>query len=347
MRAITPEDVPRIFDDDKIRNLASIGKAPPDADLAAFARSVREAMHFYIQKAKEPNRNELHSEVQALERAAWKRDFDRVAELLDGMSPRCRDMMTRRCSTPGFRSWKGGPVTLPSAEAMRDPARSEDACTLVWTLCVRSEGYDLYPGVEALERAARARDVGRVAEMLEGMSVGCREEMAKRGKLPEFLEMNAGMPATLPSAEELRDSATRDDAVTLVRRLCVSGAGIFKGRWRRRPDGTRYSSPTRRVLPAAPEPHRSVKTRDAERTLVMMLQAAWVHATKEMPPLTASHGKPRPDAAVKDYKGPFARMVQECLKLVGAPHADAVGLINALQKDRKRAEARKRARSCR
>jgi hypothetical protein len=35
-----------------------------------------------------------------------------------------------------------------------------------------------------------------------------------------------------------------------------------------------------------------------------------------------------------DKPGPFARLLKECLRLIGAPHADAVGLINQLKKSK-------------
>jgi hypothetical protein len=252
---IAPEDVPRVFNDAMILVLAREARLPPDADQGAFARGIRHAVRVYLQEVMEPNANDLHREVQALECAASERDFDRVAELLEGMSPRCREMMTRRCSTPGFQSWRSEPATLPSAEDLRHPARREEALNLVWT-------------------------------------------------------------------------------------LCVSGGGAVEGRWRRRSDGTRYRSRTWRVRLAAPEPRRSVKKRGAELTLVMMLQVAWTEATGDLPSMTAHHSAP----------GPFARMVRKCFALIGIPAegrhqeggVDVIGLINELQKRRKAHEAQKK-----
>jgi hypothetical protein len=56
----------------------------------------------------------------------------------------------------------------------------------------------------------------------------------------------------------------------------------------------------------------------------MHLQLAWLEATGKPPSLAASAARP----------GPFARMVGKCLELVGAGHADAVGLINELNRRR-------------
>ena len=57
----------------------------------------------------------------------------------------------------------------------------------------------------------------------------------------------------------------------------------------------------------------------------MWLRIAWLEATGKEASLTADPRRP----------GPFARMVQECLKLVGAGHADAVALVNKLNQIRR------------
>jgi hypothetical protein len=56
---------------------------------------------------------------------------------------------------------------------------------------------------------------------------------------------------------------------------------------------------------------------------VIWLKAAWLDATGDMPSKTADHRK----------RGPFVRVMGECLRLVGGKHADAVGLINKLDVD--------------
>src|SRR5262249_62023141 len=67
---------------------------------------------------------------------------------------------------------------------------------------------------------------------------------------------------------------------------------------------------------------------DAERNLVMQLQLAWLEATGRRPSLAANPARP----------GPFVRIVGKSLELVGASHADAVGLINELNRRRKEVE---------
>src|SRR5262249_1232409 len=120
----------------------------------------------------------------------------------------------------------------------------------------------------------------------------------------------------LPSPEMLHDRARREEACATVIKLCQYGGGWIESR--KRPSGKR--SWTWRPYLRAPEPRRHFPKREAERTLVMWLRTAWLDATGEEPPRTADPRRP----------GPVARMVKKCLSLVGASHADAVGLLNLL-----------------
>ena len=60
----------------------------------------------------------------------------------------------------------------------------------------------------------------------------------------------------------------------------------------------------------------------------MWLQVAWAEASKKHVPVTARRENP----------GPFARFAQDALRLVGAPHANAVELINVLKRQAKEVE---------
>jgi integrase len=90
-----------------------------------------------------------------------------------------------------------------------------------------------------------------------------------------------------------------------------------------RDDGKR--SRAWRPLLHAPKRTRNFAKRDAELNFIMWLQAAWLEATNELPSLAANPKRP----------GPFARMVRKSLELIGAGHADAVGLINELSRRRR------------
>jgi hypothetical protein len=74
-----------------------------------------------------------------------------------------------------------------------------------------------------------------------------------------------------------------------------------------------------------PEMQEHPQIRRPERVFVMWLQLAWFDATGKMPPLTAHRAKP----------GPFARLAQAALARLGVPHANAVELINDLDRIRK------------
>ena len=126
---------------------------------------------------------------------------------------------------------------------------------------------------------------------------------------------------TVPSPEMLRDHARREEACATVVKLCQYG-----GHWvqsRKRPSGKRSWS--WRPYIRAPEPRRHFPKREAERTFVMWLRTAWLDATGKEAPRTADPRRP----------GPFARMVRKCLILVGAGHADAIGLLNELNQIRR------------
>jgi hypothetical protein len=75
----------------------------------------------------------------------------------------------------------------------------------------------------------------------------------------------------------------------------------------------------------APERISHPPKREAERWFVMHLRLAWLEATRKPPTATVDPGSP---------DRPLAEMLQGCLELVGAGHADAVGLINDLHKRR-------------
>ena len=199
--------------------------------MGRFGDGIRAAATLYAEQAKEPTVNELYIEIASLHRAAGRRAYDRLAILLERLSPKARNLLNGRAARP---------------------------------------------------------------------SIGTK----------------------LPPPEALRDDVKREAACELVEMLCCTGGHYIEGR--RRPSGKR--SRTWRPRLYAPEPRRHVPRREAERGFVMWLRMAWLEATGVRPTMTANHSNP----------GPFARMVGECLRLVGAPYADAIGLINQLDRLRDR-----------
>lgn|SRR5215831_89599 len=226
---IAAANIPHIFDDDCIQKLVAIAKLPADADSKRFAEGVRKAASIYARDARVPTDNELHTEIYKLYRAAERRQYERIAVLLEDLSLEARDWLNKRGSR--LR------VELPAPEALRDISAQQKACDIVLKLCQYG---------------------GRHAE------------------------------------------------------------------GRKRPSGKR--SHTWRPLLCAPQPRRNFPKRDAELNFIMWLQIGWLEATGKRPSLAANPNRP----------GPFARMVRECLELVGASHADAVGLINELNERRRK-----------
>jgi hypothetical protein len=125
---------------------------------------------------------------------------------------------------------------------------------------------------------------------------------------------------TLPPPEALRDHKTRDEACATVVKLCQCGGGWVEGR--QRPSGKR--SITWRPYFRGPERQAQFPKREAEQNFIIWLRLAWLAATGEEATPTADPRRP----------GPFARMAQHCLNLIGAKHADAVGLLNKLNQVR-------------
>jgi hypothetical protein len=168
--------------------------------------------------------------------------------------------------------------------------------------------------IESLYRAAERRHFEELATLLEKLSSRARS----------LLKCAERITVRLPEA--LRDDEKRDEACATIVKLCQYGGGWAEGR--KRPSGKR--SWTWRPYLRAPEPRRHFPKRDAERTFVMWIRIAWLDATGEEAALTSDPRRP----------GPFARMVRKCLCLVGAGHADAVGLLNELNKIRRELKRR-------
>jgi hypothetical protein len=190
--------------------------------------------------------------------------------------------------------------------------------------------------IRALYRSAARRDFGSLAELLENLSDPARLLLSRRHRpaavhsvpavagQPDRPRRSAIRPRVergLPAPADLRDPMHREHACVAVERLCLLGGRYADGR--RRPSGRR-SRPNWQPELYAPPPSRHFAKRAAEREFVTLLRFAWLEATGKQPARTARHDSP----------GPFARLVDECLRLVGAPYADAIELINDLHRRR-------------
>ena len=166
-------------------------------------------------------------------------------------------------------------------------------------------------------KAQKSKDAAykKVALQIEGLSERTRELLNRRG--------------TLPAPEILRDPAVQQVACETIVRLCRIGAYWQKGR--RRTGGKR--SMTMVSVLHAPSLEQHPARLEAQLYFMMMLRAAVAEATG-IPPLPTAHpGRPTP----------FAKMAQVCLNKLQAG-ANAVELINELQKRRKEMESRRLSR---
>jgi hypothetical protein len=128
--AITIETVPVVFGSKRLQALAQIGRLPPGAELQVFFEGVRRGVRAYALSARNPSRNDVHHEIEALHRAADRGEYEVVTDLLEGLSSAARDCLIERLGRPG---WRG--ETLPDTASLRDPARQGRACEAVRRLC--------------------------------------------------------------------------------------------------------------------------------------------------------------------------------------------------------------------
>ena len=126
---IAAADIPRVFDDARIDALAAIGRLPAGANRKRFAESVREAARIYAKDARMPTDNELNAEIDALYRAAERKRYGQVADLLEKLSPKARDLLRKRATRLNLE--------LPASEALRDTAQQK----AVLRLCAYSGSY--------------------------------------------------------------------------------------------------------------------------------------------------------------------------------------------------------------
>ncbi len=116
-------DVGTVFDDRCIRELAKIAKLPADADLGVFGWWIREAACLFACDARAPTANELHEEIATLQKAAERKRFEQVGDLLDNLSQEARAMLSTLHGE------------LPTSRDLRDEALRETACDAVRWLC--------------------------------------------------------------------------------------------------------------------------------------------------------------------------------------------------------------------
>jgi len=130
-RIPTPEEVPSIFDDKCIRELARTARLPRTANIPRFGVAVRDAALVYIRDASMASDNEVHHEVDGLLRAA-----DRAVNARKRKDAACENVAVRiERLTERTRKLLNERGTLPDPAVLRDPISQSAACEIVAKLC--------------------------------------------------------------------------------------------------------------------------------------------------------------------------------------------------------------------
>jgi len=111
--AIAPSDVASIFDVGCIQELARIARLPLGADLDRFGDGVRKAAVAFATKAAKITTNDLHTEIDELYRMARSNAFEKVADLIESLSPEAVALLNNRGKQPGSPQ----PTTIESPQA--------------------------------------------------------------------------------------------------------------------------------------------------------------------------------------------------------------------------------------
>jgi hypothetical protein len=125
-RIIEEGKVESVFDETRVRVLATTHELPARIDLSALGAGIREAAKIFAREARIPNGNELHDEISNLHKLADRRLFQPLASALETLSPQSRELLTL------------SPVSeleLPLPDAIRDIQRREIACDVIATIC--------------------------------------------------------------------------------------------------------------------------------------------------------------------------------------------------------------------
>jgi hypothetical protein len=148
---IAPEDVPLVFSDTQLKCLAA--HLPRGADKKRFTEGVPQAALNYTTAARLAN--ELYPEIVRLHRAATRRQYEQVADRIEKLSPKARELLSHRArrrandTKPRPRIpaiGRNGEVLvrqaatrptpgLPLPDDLRDATKREEACIAVEGLC--------------------------------------------------------------------------------------------------------------------------------------------------------------------------------------------------------------------
>jgi hypothetical protein len=101
--AIAASDVPRVFNDERIKQLAAVGQLPDRADRQRFGEGLREVALIYAHDARSPTIGAVRDEIAAFYNAAERRQYSRVVMLRAHLSPQAHAHLTARLKLPSVR----------------------------------------------------------------------------------------------------------------------------------------------------------------------------------------------------------------------------------------------------
>jgi hypothetical protein len=112
-RTIALKEVPIVFSDDCVRQLAAEAKLPLH-DVSRISTAIRHAAESYICDANTADDNVVHHEIRTLYYAARRHRCPESARLIEALSPRTREIIAKRAARPSV------PWRLPDASALHD-----------------------------------------------------------------------------------------------------------------------------------------------------------------------------------------------------------------------------------
>jgi hypothetical protein len=194
--------------------------------------------------------------------------------------------------------------------------------------------------IETLHKTAKARDAGRLIELLTNVSA----------ETITSLEARAGIRGeAFPTRADLLDKARSTTACSAVEALTRIGGKMGWGRNRQGKERSwsflvdLYAPPKtqtgrRRHRPLEDNDPREFRTtkdeRYAEREAVLALRAAWRWAAARGDSGAEGRIPPKTPAVRSNrvFKSPLAGLLEEFLEILGVKGVDAVNIVNSLDK---------------
>src|SRR5262249_11457564 len=116
---IAPRDVPAIFSEDRVRELATIAKIPATADIPRLINLIRAAVEAGIRRPSVPTAGEGRAEIDGLLRAADRRHYRIGNARIMRLSDATRTWLNSRGS-----HWTVN-VKIPEPGALLDPEKQD------------------------------------------------------------------------------------------------------------------------------------------------------------------------------------------------------------------------------